>query len=479
MSADAAAPAPAKSFLGHPRGLAYLMFAEAWERFSYYGMLSLLVLYMGQQLLLPGHVEHVAGFAAFRAALERLYGPLSPAALASAVVGLYSGGVYLTPLAGGWIADRLIGRTAAVTAGALFMTAGHVLMAFEAPFLLALACLLVGVGLFKGNISSQVGALYAPGDLRRADAFQMFMTGISISAIVTPLVCGTLGQKVGWHWGFGAAGVGMVIGLAVYLSGRRWLPPEAPRLRGERRPRARLAPGEVGRIAGLVALLPALALAAVGNQQLFNAYIVWGDKHYALRAFGQDLPATWLISLDALISVAALVGVVAFWRAWTAWRGRDAEETTKLAIGAGIAALAPLCLAAAAAQEAASGQKAGLAWGLAFHIINSIGFANLFPVGLALYSRAAPRAVSGLMMGVYFLHIFAANLMVGWLGGLLETMAPTPFWLLHAAIVAVGAAILLVVKVALGRLLSPGVDAGAAQAIRSAARPLPAAARSG
>ncbi len=167
------------SILGHPRGLAYLVFAEAWERFSYYGMQALLVLYMGQQLFLPGHIEHVAGFAAFRAGIEHVYGPLSPGALASVIFGLYAGCVYLTPLAGGVIADRLLGRTATVTLGACLMALGHFLMAFEFSFLIALACLLAGVGCFKGNIASQVGELYAPGDLRRADAFQIYLLGHS------------------------------------------------------------------------------------------------------------------------------------------------------------------------------------------------------------------------------------------------------------------------------------------------------------
>ena len=229
---EPAAPVPASTdILGHPRGLAYLVFAETWERFSYYGMQALLVLYMVQQLLLPGHVENVAGFAAFRTWIEHVYGPLSPAALASVIFGLYAGGVYLTPLAGGFIADRFLGRTATVTIGAVLMSAGHLLMAFEVTFLLALGCLLLGVGCFKGNIASQVGELYGPGDLRRADAFQIYFLGINVAVIVSPLVCGTLGQKVAWHWGFGAAGVGMLIGLAVYLSGRRWLPVSRPRAR--------------------------------------------------------------------------------------------------------------------------------------------------------------------------------------------------------------------------------------------------------
>ena len=166
-------------------------------------MQTLLVLYMVRQLLHPGHIEHIAGFTAFRAAIERAYGaPLSTVALASAIFGLYSGLVYLTPIAGGIIADRWLGRTRTVTIGALLMAAGHFLMAFDMSFLIALMCLLTGVGCFKGNIASQVGALYAPSDLRRADAFQIYFLFINGAVIVAPLIAGTLGEVYGWHYGF-------------------------------------------------------------------------------------------------------------------------------------------------------------------------------------------------------------------------------------------------------------------------------------
>jgi len=446
--------APGFRLLGHPIGLGFLVFAEAWERFSYYGMQSLLVLYMGQHLLLPGHVGGVAGFAGFRAAIEAVYGPLPAPALASVIFGLYAGGVYLTPIAGGLLADRVLGRTRTVTLGALLMAAGHFLMAFDVSFLAALACLLIGVGCFKGNISSQLGALYAPGDPRRADAFQIFLLGVSVAVIASPLVCGTLGQELGWHWGFGAAGVGMLIGLAVYLSGRRWLPAES-RQRGGRRAQApRLAPGEAGTVLVLVALLPALALSALSNMQIFNAYLVWGEANYDLVFRGRSMPVTWLISLDALIASGALILSLAFWRWWG--RRRPApDEITKVAIGSFITALAPLILAVAGLREAAGGHGIGLGWGLAFHVVNSIGFANVLPVGLALYSRAAPRAVSGLMIGVYYLHLFLANMAVGWLGSLLSRMPAPLFWLLHAGLVALGGTMILVFRSLFGHRLAP------------------------
>ena len=453
-----------RQFFGHPMGLGYLVFAEAWERFSFYGMQALLVLYMSQQLFLPGHVEHVAGFAAFRATIENVYGHLTPAALASVIFGFYAGGVYLTPLAGGFLADRVLGRTRTVALGAILMATGHFLMAFEASFLLALACLLIGVGCFKGNIASQVGELYAPGDLRRADAFQVFLLGINVAVIVAPLVCGTLGQRVAWHWGFGAAGVGMLIGLAVYLSGRRWLPPDpGARGAGPKVARPRLVKSEIRTVAVLVALLPVLALAGAGNQQIFNAYLVWGDANYDLVFFGQSMPVTWLISLDAVISAGTIVGSVAFWR-WWAKRRREPQEITKLAIGALIGGLAPVALSLASLQQAATGHKVGLAWGLAFHIINDIGYANIFPIGLALFSRAGPRAISGLIIGVYYLNLFGGNMLVGWLGGLLEPLGGVKFWALHAALVLGAGVVLFVFRAAFGHILAPTVDPEAAEA---------------
>jgi proton-dependent oligopeptide transporter, POT family len=477
MTAATAAGAPVgdRDFLGHPRGLAYLSFAETWERFSYYGMQALLVLYMTQQLLLPGHVEHVAGFAAFRGWVESVYGPQSPGALASLIFGFYAGGVYLTPIAGGLLADRLLGRTRTVALGAVLMAIGHFLMAFEVSFLAALTCLLIGVGCFKGNIASQVGELYRPDDLRRADAFQIYFLGIQIAVIVSPLVCGTLGQKVAWHWGFGAAGVGMVIGLAIYLAGRRWLPPEAPRgaAKAAAPPRPKLGARELAAVAVLVALLPVMALSSVGNQEIFNAYLVWGDAHYQLEFFGQTMPVTWLLSLDAFISTAAIAGAVVFWR-WYAAKRREPDEIIKMFIGALIAACAPLLLALAAMQEAATGAKASLVWGLGFHIVNDIGFAMVFPVGLALYSRASPKGLGGVIIGVYYLHLFLANMAVGWLGGLLEKMSASNFWFLHAGLVAVGGALMLLFALLFRRILAPTAPASDASPASAQAPTAPA-----
>ena len=459
-------PAGEKKIFGHPVGLFYLSFTEAWERFSYYGMLTLLTLYMTKQLLLPGHVEHVLGFGVFRAGLEGVFGHLTTVALASQIFGIYTASVYLTPIFGGFLADRVLGRTKTVTLGALLMALGHFLMAFDVSFLIALACLLVGVGCFKGNIATQVGDFYEKGDNRRADAFQFYMFGIQIAVIISPLVCGGLGQKVAWHWGFGAAGVGMLIGLLIYLTARKHLPPEPPVVRKrDKTERPKLAPGEGRAVAALVLLLPVLALSGVGNQQMNNAYLLWGDANLKLTFLGFETPVSWLTSLDSFVSAITMAGSVVFWRWWGA-RGTEPNEITKLTIGAAIASLAPLFLAAASLH--AAGQKASIGWALAFHIVNDIGFANIFPVGLALYSRAAPRAIGGTMIAVYYLNMFACNLLVGWLGGLFDKMPGATFWVIHAAIVGVSAVLFLAARAAAGRVLAPRVDPEEALAVSPA-----------
>jgi POT family proton-dependent oligopeptide transporter len=382
-----------RAFLGHPGGLGWIAASEFWERFSYYGMQALLVLYMTHTLLHPGHIEHVLGFGPFRRILEAMYGPLSPQALASAIFGLYAGLVYLTPIGGGLLADRLIGRTWAVTLGASLMALGHFLMAFDASFLLALSCLLIGVGCFKGNMASQVGDLYGPNDPRRADAFQIYLFAVQIAVIFSPLVCGTLGEVYGWHWGFGAAGVGMLLGLIIYLSGRSWLPKEEPIKRGAARAaRPKLAREDWRTIAVLIALLPVLAVALVGNGEIFNAYLVWAEKNYQLVFFGHTMPVTWILSMGSVVSAATIALSVFFWR-WFATRWSEPDEITKITIGVTIGAVAPLLLAAAAAIVAASHAKVSLAWAVVFEIVNDIGFANVFPVAIALYTRAAPKGL--------------------------------------------------------------------------------------
>ncbi len=438
-----------KSFLGHPVGLGYLAFTEAWERFSFYGMQTLLVLYMTKSLLLPGHVEHVALFAQFRL----LFGGIDGQALASAIFGTYAASVYLTPIFGGFLADRILGKRRTVLLGALTMATGHFLMAFESSFLFALLCLVLGSGMFKGNISSQVGALYGPNDLRRADAFQIFYLGINAGVIASPLVVGTLGEVYGWHYGFGAAGVGMLIGLAIYIAGQKYLPQEdfAPKAVNGTPAAPKLKPGDWPAIITLLLLIPVLAIAIVPNNQIFNAYLIWGDQQFDLMWGGHRLPTTWLVTLDAIVSVSFLALVVIFYR-WYARHWREPDEITKLIIGSIFSIGGMMCLYIAAATQG-PGEKIGLAWPVAFHFINSIAFAHMLPVSLALFAKVAPKAVNATMIGLYFLVFFLGNSLVGWVGGFYETMPTTSFWLMHAAFAAASGMVFVLFKLFVGKRL--------------------------
>src|SRR5260221_4634014 len=287
-----------RAFLGHPKGLGFLGFTEACERFSYYSMQTLLVLYMVNYLLLPGRMENVVGLKWLQA---HLYHGISGQRLASAIFGTYTSLVYGTPIIGGIIADKWLGRDRTLILGGILMAIGHFLMAIEPAFLLALLALLLGVGAFKGNIATQVGALYGPNDLRRSMAFKIFYIFINVSVIIAPLISGTLGQKVGWHYGFGCAGVVMVLGLIIYLSGRRYLAPEE-RTVSSTEPVARepLSRDDWMCVIYLIILIPVLAVSLLTNQEIFNAYLTWGDQQFDFRLLNNT--SSWLVTADAAVS---------------------------------------------------------------------------------------------------------------------------------------------------------------------------------
>lgn len=450
-----------RAFLGHPIGLAWLSASEFWERFCYYGMQALLTLYLFKYLLHPGHIEQVWGFEAFRHALDGLIVAMpwlfhkSEMAYASYTSQLYAGLVYVTPLIGGPLADRVFGRTQTVILGAVLMVAGTFCLAFNQTFLFGLAFLLGGVGCFKGNIAAQVGDLYAIDDKRRADGFQIYFMGIQFAVIISPLICSTLGEKFDWHLGFLAAGVGMTIGLATYLIGRKNFPAERLHQDGPKEKLEKLAARDWAAVILLVALLPVLAFCALGNQQIFNAYLVWSGNNYQMTYFGFTVPSGWMMSFDAVFSSITMIGSIAFWR-WYGKHRQEPDEITKIVIGVVISAFAPLALAGASAVVAATHQPVSLGWAVAFHVINDLGFANAFPVGLALYSRSAPKGLGGTMLAIYYLHLFICNtLIVGPVGGLMGTMPDTQFWLLHVGLMLAAAAVLIVARLFFGKLLAP------------------------
>src|SRR4051812_28826414 len=495
-----------RAFLGHPKGLGYLGFTEACERFSYYSMQTLLTLYMVNYLLLPGQIEKVTGLAWLRG---WHYPGLEGQPLASGIFGDYTSLVYLMPILGGIIADKLTGRRIALIAGALVMALGHFLMAFEAAFLFALLALIVGVGLFKGNIATQVGELYTERDLRRAMAFQIFYIFINVSVIAAPLVSGTLGQEVGWHYGFGCAGVVMVLGLFIYLSGRKWLPADlAVADRDGKQLVGRVIAGAIG-IAALVVvwllisgvlfsswlvgtisalvmvgalywfltrnldrgdrfcvltlciLIPVMAISLLTNQEIFNAYLVWGDQQFNLKFMGTTLPSSWLITLDATLSFSMLVAVAAFWK-WWSLKHREPDEISKMIIGSFFTIAGGACLFLAAATQPTGG-KIGIFWPFMFHLVNSIGFAHILPISLALFSKISPKQITATVIGLYYLAFFAANKAVGYVGGLYSSLPTTTFWLLHIASAAFGLVAFVVFKMVLGkRMAGTGVREQAA-----------------
>ena len=424
----------ARTFFGQPMGLAYLAFTEAWERFSYYGMTAILVLYMSQSLLTPGHVEHIAGFAQLRAGLESMFGPMSTLALASQIYGLYTGFVYFTPVFGGFVADRWLGRRNAVMLGAVLMSAGHIAMAFDVSFLLAITLLIVGCGLLKGNISTQVGALYAEDDGEgRTRGFAIFSMGINVGAVVGPLLVGLLAQLYGWHAGFGLAGVLMLLGLVTYLAGYRHLPEasSAQRAQIEHTP---LSAHQWRVIAALFLVTAITVFQSVIYYQNSNVALIWIDRSVDLNLLGFHVPVAWFNSIDPFISIISVPALFALWRRQAA-KGREPGEVGKIAVGAWIAAAANLCLVVGCLLS----PRPSAIFPIAYDVLLGVAFLYYWPTLLALVSRAAPPQIRATLMGSVFLSLFAGNLIVGRVGGLYEHMTPTAFWGLQVAIGAVGA----------------------------------------
>ena len=439
--------------LGHPKGLWFLGFTEACERFSYYSMQTLLVLYMVNYLLKPGRMEHVIGLQWLQ---QNIYHGISGQPLASAIFGTYTALVYGTPIVGGIIADKWLGRNKTLILGGVLMAIGHFLMAIEPAFIFALLALLLGVGAFKGNIATQVGSLYGPTDLRRAMAFQIFYIFINVSVIVAPLISGTLGQseRFGWHYGFGCAGVVMVLGLFIYLAGRRYLAPEdrLSQVFGDEQPanaptvREPMTRDDWVCLTYLIILIPVLAVSLLTNQEIFNGYLTWGDQHFDLTLLNNT--SSWLITVDAAVSFIMLVAVAAFWKLWS-FKYREPDEITKMIIGSVFTVAGGLCLFMAALTQPPGG-KISLFWPMMFEICNSIGFAHVLPISLALFSKIAPKQITSTVIGLYYFSFFIANAVVGYVGGLYSSLPTTTFWLIHVASAAFGLIAFVLFKLALG-----------------------------
>ena len=410
---------------GHPRGLSYLFATEMWERFSYYGMRALLVLYMVKFLLDPQRAGTVIGLASFRTALETIFGPLGTQPLASQIYGFYTGLVYLTPIFGGLLADRVLGQRRTVIIGATLMAIGHFMMAFEQLFLFALGFLILGNGAFKPNISTQVGSLYPPGDRRRDRAFSIFYVGINLGAFLAPLVCGTLGEEIGWHYGFAAAGVGVTLGLVIYLLGAPYLPEDALAKRASlQQPLDRAAWQSI--IALLLLFAPVSLFWATYEQQ-GNTIALWADQYTDRHFLGGEIPVTWFQAFNPFMIFAFTPLIVAFWR----WQGhREHSTVAKLAIGCLLNALAYLVMVAAA--WSAGGGKADWLWLLAYFVVLTVGEIYLSPTSLSLVTKVAPVPLLSMMMGVWLSTSFIGGFLAGYLGSFWSSMGKESFFLMLA-----------------------------------------------
>lgn len=438
----------------HPVGLAVLAATELAERFSYYGMTALLALYMVKQLLQPGHAGHVLGLTALRHLFE-FRGAMSDEAFASLVYGWYGGLVYFTPLMGGWVADRWLGTRRTVALGALLMAAGHLAMAMDATFLIALVLLIIGSGFLKGNISAQVGSLY-PKDAEslRERGFTIFSTAINIGAVAGPIGTGTVGLIYGWHSGFALAAALMLVALVVYLIGSRHLP---ARLQGEAKatfpPLTRDERVRAWTIAGVIAPLVPVN---VTYTMIWNIGVVWVDQHVDLQSPLGRVPASWFNSVDSFASIVIAPVLIFLW-ARQAQADREPTSIAKIAIGALVTGLSGLILAAGCLTAGADG-KVSVLWPLAGWFGMGVGFMWNWPITLALVSRAAPAKVNATLIGATFLALFFGSTIMGWVGSFYDQMSNAAFWTLDAGISLASGIVVLALKGPVTRILEPSSD---------------------
>ena len=427
MNVIAAPRAIARShWFNQPPGLAILFLTQMWEIFSYYGMRTLLVYYMTKQLLFSQ--QH-----------------------ASLVYGVYVATFYFTPIIGGVISDRWLGRKRAVIIGAAIMSLGHFLMASESLLYFALAAIALGNGLFLPSLPSQIDDLYAKDDPRRGSAYNFYYVGINVGGLLAPLVCGTLGEVYGWHYGFGAAGVGMLAGLCIYVFGARWLPPERPRVRDE--PVAGEAPTPPAdmrkRVMALVAVFLCVTVFRGAYEQSGNTIALWADVGLDRAAGAFTIPMTWFQALNPLLVIFLTPVLVAMWTK-QAGRGREASPAKKMSMGAFGVALAFLLLAFVdASANAGGGGHAHWMWLALFFVLFTVGELFVLPIGLGLFARLAPARHAATTIAAWYLASFSGNLLAGALGTLWSAMGHAAFFATMAGVASLAGTLL--------RLLDPVV----------------------
>jgi POT family proton-dependent oligopeptide transporter len=429
----------------HPKGLYVLFFTEMWERFSFYGMRALLVLYMTQYLLVdPVRARSVIGYDYIEKILFSLFGQLNVQQVSSHLYGWYQGFVYLTPIFGGIIADRYLGRYRSVYVGGILMAIGHFLMAIESGFLIALLFIIMGCGFFKPNISTQVGELYGEDDPRRDSAFTLFYMGINLGAFFSPLVCGTLGQKIGWHYGFGAAGVGMIIGLITYHFGRQHLPVQVIARQQANYVKEPLTAREWQRVGILLLLCVLSAFFWAVNEQQGNTLQLWAEEKTRWTFFGIDVPSSYYQSFNPFMIFACAPLLTQLW-AWQASRKREPNSVNKMGIAMFLLAsgFIIMMIAGRVVTDDAKGSLHWLTWST---LLATLGELYISPIGLSLVTKVAPQRVVSTMMGVWFLSYSLGDFLAGWLGSYYSIMSKDKFFAMLTMIAFVAGIIFFAVR---------------------------------
>jgi POT family proton-dependent oligopeptide transporter len=435
------ADAPAeKNLFGHPRGLTWLFTTEMWERFSYYGMRAILILYLTNFLLLPGVSEHVIGYHAIKHLFETLFNggrPLDVQPFSSLIYGNYTAFVYLTPFFGGLIADRWIGQRYSVIIGGVTMAiAQFVLMAPNLLFI-GLLLLIIGNGFFKPNISTQVGNLYKPGDSRVDRAYSIFYVGINVGAALSPIICGSwLGENYGYHWGFFAAGIGMIIGQIIYIFALRTLPPDrVARVKSQTETKKPLTAQDWKAVIALILLCIPTTLFWATYEQQGNTMNLWAqdftDRRLIPGLIDWQIPVTLFQSFNPVMIFLFTPLVVYFWGRQSK-RNKEPSTVVKMAVGNALLSLSFLVMAAGAFTM--TGGHASWLWLLGFFVIITFGELYLSPIGLALVARVAPAQILSMMMGLWFITSFTGNQLQGFIGSFFSEMNKTNFFLLCAGL---------------------------------------------
>jgi proton-dependent oligopeptide transporter, POT family len=428
-----------KQWFGHPRGLSTLFLTEMWERFSYYGMRALLILYMVGSTQQPG-----LGFGEKHAA---------------SIYGIYTMMVYLMGIPGGFVADRWLGHKRAVFVGGIIIALGHFSMAVPGlPFFFTgLVLIVIGTGLLKPNVSTIVGTLYSRDDNRRDAGFSIFYMGINLGAFIAPLVTGWLGQKINWHIGFGAAGVGMTIGLIQYLMGQKYLVARSEAktaqtkvVEDDKAPKQPFTPEEWARIGAAIILSIFALMFWAGFEQAGSSLNLFADRATRLTILRFNYPSSWFQSVEPLFIIifAPIFAVI-----WVRMGSREPSSPVKFTLGLIFLSLSFALIVPAAHIFERTSQRASPWWLIGLYFLQMVGELCLSPVGLSMTTKLSPPRVVGLMMGIWFFATAMGNYVAGWVAGFLENRPFSEVFRIASLTVAVAAVILILLIPPIKRMM--------------------------